>query len=683
MQRTAQGSSPFDALPWVVDLETRGTNPADENFMVVGIGLANSHGVLYVGGTSNESQESIQWLANFLLDHQIPLIAHNVNFDGAALVKLCNPHLDFRTCRFEEIRWHNWKYDTYAMYRHLASEGFIGQTYGLKAAQTQLLKWEESNDVELINWLKENSYVNQQKEADKSQMWRAPFDILGHYCALDCESTLLLFNEILAPVYGRFLAYHSYHSTFIEAIKLVIWQKLCGVTLDKERLLQYRQQLIKETSSLRQKFISLPRVAPHVAAYNNQKLQELKNKEPAQYKKRPPLKSEPRKYTVEGKVSGTWEKWEAKRLAYDTSPGDLSQTWVNWKTKYDLLTKAIQEDLPHEELFNINSGRQKQWLFYDALQFPVVHWTDNETNPQPAINEDALKEMGEEGNTLISYNERMKMLSMVEGCIETVVAYEDEPTIARAHVGLRTPGTFTGRLGGTDGVNLQNVPKDAGYLECWVPPPGEKLLIFDVSALEPHVLAAASGDKSLLNLYGPDAVKGQDVYLYVGAQLGGEVEKTIRATGFDPFNPTKENTNKAKKEAKKYRNISKVIHLSCIAEGTLVRVQNQGWLPIEKITTAHIVWDGEQWVKQSGAVLRGTKKCIKFGESIITPDHEVLTNDGWKISERTNPSQCVRPKHPSASWSDVWRMAGNLFKCVASTWSSHGYRLLHNLWDRV
>ena len=39
---------------------------------------------------------------------------------------------------------------------------------------------------------------------DKSQMYRAPAEILGHYCKLDCESTYLLYTKILAPVLEQF-----------------------------------------------------------------------------------------------------------------------------------------------------------------------------------------------------------------------------------------------------------------------------------------------------------------------------------------------------------------------------------------------------------------------------------------------------------------------------------------------
>lgn len=131
-------------------------------------------------------------------------------------------------------------------------------------------------------------------------------------------------------------------------------------------------------------------------------------------------------------------------------------------------------------LFNLNSTHHKANLFYDRLGFPIVHWTDSETNPKPRTNEEALKGMEDVGAALIQYNERAKILSMVTSMCAAVGNATDEHGIGRAHVGLRVPGTATGRCGGTDGVNLQNIPKDAGYLTAMVPQQGHSLLTFDI-----------------------------------------------------------------------------------------------------------------------------------------------------------------------------------------------------------
>lgn len=552
--------------PIVVDVETRGTMAHSSDFAVVGIGLGTSEAVCYFGGTTEEDQEAIRQIALILLDTRVPLVAHNVAFDATALSVLVGPRdrSAWRHLTASQARafWHNWRYCTYAMYRHLASEGFLGQKWGLKSAQQDLLGWEETNEVELNEWLLANGHRMQHGAPDKGQMWRAPFAILGKYCALDVESTWLLLNEVLAPVYNNFHAYWEYHTDILMDLEFhVVWQKLAGVSVNATLLREYRTRLAREVESRRLAFLRLSRVEAAVQAWNSRVLGELLAKEPTRYKKRTPLGAEPRKYRIDGQPSGTWLKWEEKRAKYEASPGEQSSHWTNWSAKVAAMRAAIDTMSPHEDLFNLNSGEQKRHLFYEALGNPVINYTDNENDPKPAIDEDALRAMGDEGKALIAYNERVKVLSMLDSYIEKMTEYKDIPDEGRLHVGFKVPGTYTGRLGGSDGVNLQNVVKDEGILSCFTPPAGHKLITFDVAALEPHVLAGISLDPGLMSIYGKEG-SGTDVYLFVAAQLGGELEATVRATGYDPFKPTKESTAKAKKEAKRARNIAKVIHLS-------------------------------------------------------------------------------------------------------------------------
>jgi len=561
--------------PLVLDLETRGTNPAsDPDFAVVGIGLGTSEAVCYFGGTSPEDQSAITSIAHILLDTRVPLVAHNVAFDATALTFLVNARERgaWRDMKRTDIRWHNWRYCTYAMYRHLASEGFLKQKWGLKQAELDLLGWEESNEVELDQWLLDNGHKMQHGAPDKSQMWRAPFDILGQYCALDVEATWLLLNEVLAPAYNQFEAYWDFHTKALMDLEFhVVWQKLAGVTVNATLLDEYRTSLVRETASLRESFLRLPRVEAAVQAWNSRVLGELLAKEPTRYKKRPPLGAEPRKYRIDGQTSGTWLKWEEKRVRLESSPGEQSAHWTTWNQKVERMRELLA-DFPrasaeHDEevrdagLFNLNSGDQKRHLFYEALGNPVLAYTDNESDPKPAVDEDALRQMGEEGKALVDYNVRLKVLSYVESYLQRTTRYDDRPGEGRLHIGLKIPGTYTGRCGGEGGVNLQNIVKDQGTLECFVPPKGHKLVTFDVVALEPYTLAGASLDPGLMGLYGPNA-KPNDVYLYTGAQLGGELERSIRSTGYDPHNPTKEALSRAKKESKRARSIAKELVLS-------------------------------------------------------------------------------------------------------------------------
>jgi hypothetical protein len=83
----------------------------------------------------------------------------------------------------------------------------------------------------------------------------------------------------------------------------------------------------------------------------------------------------------------------------------------------------------------------------------------------------------------------------------------------------------------------------------------------------------------------------------------------------------------------------------CISEQTPVLCR-RGWIPIEGVTSEDEVWDGEEWVSQGGAVMQGVKPVIRAHGVYMTPDHLVLTTEGWKdasSSERYDRLPCRIP----------------------------------------
>lgn len=71
---------------------------------------------------------------------------------------------------------------------------------------------------------------------------------------------------------------------------------------------------------------------------------------------------------------------------------------------------------------------------------------------------------------------------------------------------------------------------------------------------------------------------------------------------------------------------------NCISEGSLV-LTDTGLIPIEKITKEMKVWDGVEFVSHCGIIFRGTRNCIEYAGLIATPDHKVLTKNGWRSFE--------------------------------------------------
>ena len=68
---------------------------------------------------------------------------------------------------------------------------------------------------------------------------------------------------------------------------------------------------------------------------------------------------------------------------------------------------------------------------------------------------------------------------------------------------------------------------------------------------------------------------------------------------------------------------------NCIAKGTLV-VTDRGLIPIELVTQGMKVWDGQRFVSHNGTVYKGVQETIEVSGVSMTPDHKILTEQGWK-----------------------------------------------------
>ena len=75
----------------------------------------------------------------------------------------------------------------------------------------------------------------------------------------------------------------------------------------------------------------------------------------------------------------------------------------------------------------------------------------------------------------------------------------------------------------------------------------------------------------------------------------------------------------------------KLIQIACIAHGTDV-LTDVGWVPIQQVTAAHRVWDGEEWVGQAGAVCFGEKATVVLDGVHMTPDHKVWVGE-WVTAQ--------------------------------------------------
>lgn len=613
-----------------LDIETKGTNPADPESDIVGIGFSHGRSSIYIdvhdiGGTR------LQGLVDTI--EQLPaVIGHNIYFDGGML-------------RAKWDCYPKWVACTYGMYRQLATEGFPGQRWGLKGAQEDLLGWTETNEKDLDIWLVSNGHIKNIKKyaegespekyyapgyypidtergeprlasPDKGEMWRAPRNILGHYCALDCDSTWQLYTQVLLPVAEKFPELLRYHSEeYLTLVDIHIDQKIHGIRVSLEGLSAHAEDLKSRISATEEKFRTHSLVSGFVEEREKELVASYLEKEPAKYKKTKPIPEEPPRYvplkdpgeepprlTKSGKLNKNWEKWDEKRRAYDAAGGvrdnlnwikwkervdsghyspEVSKNWENWRDK---MSRIEAGEVP-EFRFNVASGDQLRWLLYDCIfDYEIIRPHVDEKNRgvvllhrehvtgMPPVELDmtesgllpvdgkAVQQMGEVGEILSHYADLTKELSYVESYRELAIPDPRDSRYGTLHASFRMPGTLTGRLS-SSGPNMQQVPKSRGTLDCFVPRPGHVFIQCDHTALENVVLAELSGDEALMQLYGPGA-EPHDSYLFNAARMyeiaGVEVFREIAAR----YVPVPDVISQLKKEFKVIRGISKKTTLS-------------------------------------------------------------------------------------------------------------------------
>ncbi len=93
---------------------------------------------------------------------------------------------------------------------------------------------------------------------------------------------------------------------------------------------------------------------------------------------------------------------------------------------------------------------------------------------------------------------------------------------------------------------------------------------------------------------------------------------------------------------------------NCLAKGTLV-VTDAGLIPIEDIGLFHRVWDGTMWVSHDGCIYKGERETIPAYGIRLTPDHQVLTTNGWEHASngRFERARVRLPEGYREKWIDL------------------------------
>jgi DNA polymerase-1 len=166
--------------------------------------------------------------------------------------------------------------------------------------------------------------------------------------------------------------------------------------------------------------------------------------------------------------------------------------------------------------FNLGSPKQIQEILFDRQKLPVKKKTPS---GQPSTDEDSLAELALD-HPLPRLILEHRALSKLKSTYTDKLPKSINPRTGRVHTTYSQTTAVTGRLSSNE-PNLQNIPirTPAGrrIRECFIAPPGSKIVSADYSQIELRIMAHLSGDQNLRRAF----AEGEDVHRATAAEVFG------------------------------------------------------------------------------------------------------------------------------------------------------------------
>jgi DNA polymerase I len=166
--------------------------------------------------------------------------------------------------------------------------------------------------------------------------------------------------------------------------------------------------------------------------------------------------------------------------------------------------------------FNLGSPKQIQEILFERQKLPVKKKTPS---GQPSTDEDSLAELALD-HPLPKLILEHRGLSKLKSTYTDKLPRNINPATGRVHTTYSQITAVTGRLSSNE-PNLQNIPirTAAGrrIRECFIAPPGSKIVSADYSQIELRIMAHLSGDENLRRAF----ADGEDVHRATAAEIFG------------------------------------------------------------------------------------------------------------------------------------------------------------------
>lgn len=164
-------------------------------------------------------------------------------------------------------------------------------------------------------------------------------------------------------------------------------------------------------------------------------------------------------------------------------------------------------------IFNLNSPKQKQQVFFEKLKLPIISYTKTKAPSTDSNSAEVWAEMGIPiGKALVEYSELQKLIS---GYLKPIPNLVDSENVLRGD--LNSCGTRTGRMSSSN-PNLQNQPNNHEFpiRSAFIPRPGYVFVNYDYSQLELRVMAHMSKDPKFMDIF----LNGRDPHGEVAKECG-------------------------------------------------------------------------------------------------------------------------------------------------------------------